>query len=260
MATELLPANRASFYEGQDLEALADLPRYYRWILRTFTPYLNGRVLEVGAGTGNFASHYVDGVDQAVLLEPAQNLYPALAARFARKDNVTPICGLLEEWCDGRLNTDGPNPGSFDAAILVNVLEHVANDYQMVQRLTELLRPGGTLLLFVPAVPWLYGTLDSLVHHYRRYTYSRLARVASRSGLELIQLRYFDFPGILPWLIAGRILRQERFNPSAARLYDRLVAPVASILERWIRPPLGKNLICVARRPIYGASSIPLAA
>ena len=53
-------------YEGQDLEALSDMPHYYAWILQTLGPYLRGRVLEVGAGTGNFASCWVDGATEAL--------------------------------------------------------------------------------------------------------------------------------------------------------------------------------------------------
>src|SRR5205085_1761515 len=104
-------------------------------------------------------------------------------------------------------------------------------------------------LIFVPAVRWLYGSLDAQVHHYRRYSRHGLARVVRRAGLELLSLRTFDGAGVVPWLVAGRVLRQRAFSPVAARIYDRWVVPVTSRMERWIRPPVGKNLICVAQRP-----------
>jgi SAM-dependent methyltransferase len=254
MAPKALPQGDSEFYEGQDLEALEDLPHYYRWILKTFGPYLRGRVLEVGAGTGNFTAHYVGGVREAVLLEPARNLYPLLASRFAGNRNVVALPGLLEEYCEAR---QGLEARSFDAAVLVNVLEHVEDDQGMLRRLGNLLRPGGALLVFVPAVPWLYGTLDSLVHHYRRYSFSRLARTTKRAGLELVQLRYFDVLGVLPWFVTGRILKQRGFDRGAAVIYDRFVVPLASRLERWVNLPLGKNLICVARRPQQAAAPVP---
>jgi SAM-dependent methyltransferase len=247
MATESPIASGPEYYEGQDLEALADLPHYYRWILKTFGPYLRGTVLEVGAGIGNFSAHYVHGVERAVLLEPARNLYLHLADRFAGAGHVRPVCGLLEDWSAERERV-GP-ADLFDATVLVNVLEHVPDDRGMIARLRDLLRPGGTLLVFVPALKWLYGTLDEVVHHYRRYSFSGLARLVRQAGLELVHLRYFDVLGVLPWLVTGRVLKQRRFNPAAARIYDRAVVPVASRLERLLPLPLGKNLICVARRP-----------
>jgi len=240
-------------YEGHDLEALADMPHYVDWILQGFAEHLRGRVLEVGAGTGNFSVCYLDRVTEAVLLEPAQNLYPRLAARFRSKAHVQVERGLLEEWSERPAAQGGHDGRPFDTAVLVNVLEHIADDQGTVQRLADLLRPGGKLLIFVPALPWLYGSLDLQVHHYRRYSRSRLQRVMHRAGLEVMSLHYFDVPGVLPWLLAGRLLRQSAFSPRAAFIYDRVVVPLASRMERWVRLPLGKNLVCVAQRPVTAA-------
>lgn len=244
-----------TFYDGHDLEALTDLPHYVGWIARGFAGHLGGRVLEVGAGTGNFALAYADRVSEAVLLEPAQNLYPLLAARFADRPHVRPVRGLLEEWCQRAPSRGGPSGEPFDTALMVNVLEHIADDQGTVRRLAGLLRPGGKLLVFVPALPWLYGSLDACVHHFRRYTRSSLERLMRRAGLDVLSLRFFDVAGILPWLVAGRVLKQRGFNATAAWLYDRVVVPLASRLEQWLPVPLGKNLICVAQRPVVAPAA-----
>lgn len=243
-------AASSDHYEGQDLEALVNLENYYQWILGTFAPYLRGRVLEVGAGTGNFASNYVDAADDVVLLEPARNLHTALADRFRDRRHVRVVGALLEEVCGP--TTTGPSllPNSFDTAILVNVLEHIPDDRGTLCRLRQLLRPEGTLLVFVPALSWLYGSLDALVHHVRRYSRRRLARRVRRAGFAIERLHYFDLLGMVSWLVAGRILRQHRFSPLAARFYDRCVVPLTAYAESWITPPLGKNLICVARQTL----------
>jgi SAM-dependent methyltransferase len=258
MATQA--AQSPSCYEGHDLEALADLPHYVGWILQSFAAHLGERVLEVGAGTGNFSVRYVDAVHEAILLEPARNLYPTLLARFAGKPQVQPFCGLLEEWLDCPTAQGGPDGQPFDAAVMVNVLEHIADDRGTVQRLAQLLRPGGKLMIFVPAMRWLYGSLDAQVHHYRRYSRSGLAQVVRQAGLDIVALHYFDVMGVLPWLVVGRLLRQRSFSTWAARLYDRLVVPLASRLERWLPLPLGKNLICVAQRPLHSAEALRRAA
>jgi len=107
-----------SHYEGQDLEALGDLPHYTGWILEHFDPYLRGRVIEVGAGIGNVSARYVDRSRHALLVEPARNLHERLAERLGQRTNVTTTCALLHD-LDPKL-TALP----FDAAIMVNVLEH----------------------------------------------------------------------------------------------------------------------------------------
>ena len=71
----------------------------------------------------------------------------------------------------------------------------------------------------------------------------------SRAGFDVSYLRYFDVLGVLPWLVAGRVARQSRFDARAAKLYDRVAVPVGARAERHFTPPLGKNLICVAVKP-----------
>jgi len=229
-------------YDGQDLEALADLERYTTWILEHFSPHLRGRVLEVGAGIGNVSARYLDQVDEALLVEPAVNLHHRLAQRFADRAQVTTSCSLLED-LDPALTRQ-----PFDAAILVNVLEHIPNDEATLRRLHSLLRPGGAVLLFVPALPWLFGSLDTLVHHVRRYTRPELEAKLLAAGFAVELLRYFDVLGIAPWFIAGKVLRQRHFDPRGARLYDRFGVPATRWLEQRVVPPIGKSLVAIGVR------------
>ncbi len=237
------PTEAVFVYDGQDLEALADLPNYHRWILDGFGRRPRGRTLEVGAGIGNFAARYVDDVEELVLLEPAANLFPKLKLRFEHEASVTPVCRYVEDWAGD------VEHGRFDTIVLVNVLEHVEDDVGMLRVLHSLLKPGGSLLLFVPAMPCLYGTLDALVDHHRRYTRGGLRHELQEAGFTTDRLRYFDLAGVLPWYVAGRVLKRDRFDAAAAHGYDRLVAPVMSRVERVLPKPIGKNLIAVARRP-----------
>ena len=230
----------AAHYQGQDLEALADMPRYSDWIVGQFAHHLGGRVLEVGAGIGNVSQRYVDNAAAALLVEPAANLYPRLVDRFAHLPHVQTCNNLLKDVPQSL--TDEP----FDAAIMVNVLEHIEDDEACLRRVHDLLTDRGKLLLFVPALPALFGTLDRLVHHHRRYTFESLAGALQRSGFYPVHLRYFDVMGMLPWLIAGRVLRRDRFDPEGARLYDRFGVPLTAFVERHIVPPLGKSLTCIA--------------
>ena len=227
-------------YEGQDLEALADIPRYQDWVLEPFRPHLRGRVLEVGAGIGNLSARYVDNVAEAVLVEPAQNLAGRLQSAFAKYPHVRTVAAPLDAVASEF------TPNSFDACILVNVLEHVEADLAMLLTLHRLIKPSGILLIHVPALPILYGSLDALVQHHRRYTRTSLRRVVEGASFAIRELRYSDVLGVLPWFVAGRILRRPRFDPGAARLYDRFFVPVGARLERLFSPPLGKNLTCIA--------------
>ncbi len=233
----------ASHYDGQDLEALSDLPRYNQWILDHFSAHLRGRVIEVGAGIGNVSVRYVGQCASALLVEPAKNLHEKLVARTSSFPQVETACALLSE-VDPALTAQ-----PFDAAMMVNVLEHIDDDAAVLRNLFALLSPGGTLLLFVPALPALYGSLDALVHHCRRYTKSSLENVIKNAGFEVDSCRYFDALGMLPWLVAGKVLKQKAFDARGAKLYDRFGVPVTRAVERRLAPPLGKSLIAIARKP-----------
>ena len=231
-------------YEGGDLEALSDMPNYTKAILKPIRPYLRGRVIEVGAGIGNVANHYLDDAQHVLLVEPAENLYPTLVERFRGQSKVTTSCTLLHE-TDPALVSE-----PFDAAIVVNVLEHIENDRELLEQLHTLVRPGGMLLIFVPALPWLYGTLDSLVHHFRRYTHDGLRERVEEAGLSVDTLQYFDLLGIIPWFLAGKVFRRQQFDQSGAKAYDRFGVPFTRFFERQLSPPFGKSLLCMARKSL----------
>jgi SAM-dependent methyltransferase len=237
----------AHYYEGQDLEALATLPAYQEWILEKFRPYLRGKVIEIGAGLGSITSRYADGVEDLLLVEPAKNLEGMLKERFESRPHVRVLSELVEKLHADALTVPAAHGAPFDSALMVNVLEHVGDDASLLSSIRGILRPKGALLLFVPACPWLYGTLDEKVGHARRYTLRGLERLVRGAGFAVETIRYFDLLGVLPWFFLGRVRRMREFSPRWAGLYDRLVVPIARAIERYFKPPLGKNLLCIAR-------------
>ena len=89
--------------------------------------------------------------------------------------------------------------------------------------------------------------MDRHLGHYRRYHRPELRAKLEGAGFDVLALRYFDLPGVVPWLIINRWLRATEFNRTLAWVYDCAVVPLARAIET-IPPPFGKNLIAVARR------------
>lgn len=228
-------------YSGEELDALAGARNYYRWIVRRFAPYLGRRTVEVGAGIGTFAGHLLEAAPETelTLVEPAENNYPHLRARFADHPRVRTLRGYLE---------DAGVPSSADAVVAVNVMEHVRDDGAFLAAAHRVLAPGGHALLFVPAVPALYGTLDEAFEHFRRYTRRELEGKLRGAGLRPLRVAYTNLPGVAAWWLSGRVLRRRTVSARDARLYDRWVIPWVSALERVWTPPLGQSLIAVARK------------
>lgn len=228
-------------YSGEELDALAGARNYYRWIVRRFSPYLGRRVVEVGAGIGTFAEHLLEAAPgtELTLVEPAANNYPHLQARFADHPHVRTQKGYLE---------DAGEAGSADSIVAVNVMEHVRDDDAFIRAAHRLLAPGGHLLLFVPAVPAIYGSLDKAFEHFRRYTKPVLAGRLRGAGLEPLRVQYTNLPGVAAWWLSGKVLRKQTVSARDARIYDRWVIPWVQALERVWTPPVGQSLIAIARK------------
>ena len=114
----------------------------------------------------------------------------------------------------------------------------------------QLVEPGGALGLFVPAMPSLYGSLDSKSGHYRRYTPRQLADLVTRAGFVDVSVRYLDPIGVVPYWAMYTLLDVDRLDTMSSRGYDRVLVPVGRALERIVkRPPFGKNLVAIGRRP-----------
>ena len=233
-------------FDARTIESAAGVPGYVAWMLEAFRPHLKGRVLELGAGLGSVAESYVGGVDEAVLVEPAENLFAELSRTFSGEPRVKLLCGMLDELC--ARGAPELAPGSFDAAFMANVLEHIDDDRAALELLKTRIKPGGALLIFVPAVPFLYGSLDVSTGHFRRYTKAGLRAVVRDAGFEIERLEYFDLLGMVPWFIAGRVLKRETVAPALTGVYDRYVVPLSAMVDRVIGKRYGKNLICTARR------------
>lgn len=219
------------------LERLAaDAPRYNRWLTARVAPWVGRRVLEIGAGIGNMAEFFIDR-ERLVLAEPEAFYRERLAERFAGRSNVRVV----------PLRLPAVDPGlaaeRLDTVICLNVLEHVEADGDSLAAMRGLLAPGGRIVLLVPALRFLYGSLDAALGHFRRYTPGELRTKFAAAGLRMAHLEYFNLGGVLGWWLTGRVLRRTLIPRGSLRLYDALV-PLFR-LERLLPFRIGQSLIAV---------------
>ena len=226
-------------YSGAELDSLAEARNYYNWVVSQFEPYLGPTVAEVGAGIGTFSDFILNSakVQKLIAIEPGENTFPHLERRFADNKKVSTRSGYLSDYYRD-LNAN--------AVVAVNVLEHVKDHESFLREAFEGTVLGGHLLIFVPALPAIFGTLDEAFEHHRRYTRRTLRDVITAAGWTPRRISYMNFPGIAAWFMAGRVLKKNVINPNDAKAYDRLVVPWLSRLESAVPPPIGSNLIAIA--------------
>lgn len=211
---------------------------YRRYQLELLRPHLGASVVEVGAGLGEFSAQLTD-LDRLVVSDTDPLCLAALHERFDRVAGVD----VVPMDIDGELVLDAP----VHTVLAMNVLEHLADDVAALRGLRELCRPGGNIVLWVPAYPALYGDFDRKVGHFRRYTPATLRTVIEAVDLDVEVLRPINLLGGLAWWAAIRMRGQGTVSPGLVRLYDRFVVPVTRAVERRWTPPFGQSLLCVAR-------------
>ena len=173
-------------------------------------------------------------------------LNPNLAAVIRAKFRDDPKVEVAEVSLEQHTATIGD--GAVDTVVMVNVLEHIQNDREVLFQLCRILRPGGHLLIFVPALRGLMSKLDLLFGHFRRYHRAELLEKITQAGGEVQLCRYFDFLGVFPWFLLNKLMGATTFNPKLVHINDKFVVPISAAVERVISPPFGKNIILVARK------------
>lgn len=225
---------------GRDLEGGADQPRYRRYQYDLIAPHCARSVLEVGAGLGEFSAQFTE-LDRLVLTDVDPGAVSVMRDRFADRPEVT----VQELDLRGEFSLAEP----VDSLVAINVLEHIDDDASTLIRLAQLVRPGGSLVLWVPGYQRLYGDFDRRVGHVRRYTPTTLADTMRRAGLEVTQTTPVNLLGGIAWWLVVRRGGAGSPNPTLVALYDRLVVPATRIIERFLPIPFGQSILGVARRP-----------
>lgn len=215
---------------------------YSRLIADTVAPHLGQHVLEVGAGIGTLTEELSKRSPRHVALEADPVFAGVLRARFRNTPNVEVLFSRVEDTDWAALGQRG-----FDSVVLTNVLEHIEDDVAALKNFAAVLPVGGALILWVPALPGVFGSLDEAVGHHRRYTPDSLRRVVEAAGFSVEHITWKNVVGIAGWWLNSRVLRRRSIAPFQLRLFD-IVVPHLINLESKLTPPVGLSLFCVARR------------
>ncbi len=233
-----------------ELSTIESLVNYHTWIYQEIEPFLGVRLIEIGAGLGTFSDllirHHIAGQPNRTLelLEPAEGLFAQLRNKCqARHDGLlrTDRLRLANNMFTPRVNT-------FDTALMINVLEHIEDDRNLINHIYSSIQPGGTVVVFSPALPFLYSPLDQRVGHFRRYRKNELSALMKSAGFALEKVQYMDTLGVLPWYLINVLAGSRSFNPLLAKTYDRAVIPITRWVEHYFGAPIGKNVLVVGRK------------
>jgi len=215
-----------------------------RLIERVVRPPRKAKILEIGCGTGH----------NLAMLKSFGSLEASELDRCARAVANKRLPGRVKNAKLPDLTKFKRN--GYDLIALLDVLEHVPDDLASLRSIHMRLKPGGALLLTVPANPWMWSAHDAAHHHFRRYTRKQLEELFLRSGLEVQLLSYFNtllFPLVAAARVAGKITRKQSADdklPSAPinSMLNSVFGLEAALIGR-LPMPFGVSLVAVVRRP-----------
>jgi SAM-dependent methyltransferase len=222
-------------YSGVDiLEALESAHNYNDYLTRLIRESAESTdLIDFGAGIGTFSKRLRTAGYNVKCIEPD----PVQRRR------------LKEQGFDTLESITGVADNSVSSVFSLNVFEHIQNHSAAVKEIHQKLKPGGALLIYVPAFACLWTRLDEKVCHHRRYTKKTLRRLVEQEGFVIEDARYADCLGFIAVLIF-RVLNRSAsaLNASSIALYDRWVFAPSRVLDRLFNRWFGKNVYVRCRK------------
>jgi 2-polyprenyl-3-methyl-5-hydroxy-6-metoxy-1,4-benzoquinol methylase len=234
--------------EGMEtLQTIAAADRFNQWMYETVARELKpGITLEVGSGIGNISRCFLENGHQLCLSDIRENYCGYLEEHFSAYETLENIVKL--DLVHPEFETEYAEfLGHFDNLYALNVIEHIEDDVLALKNCQKLLKPGGRMVILVPAYQWLYNKFDENLFHFRRYTRRTMSEAFRKSGAEVVQSFHFNFIGILGWFVSGSLLKKDTIPGGQMKLYNKLV-PIFRLIDRVVFRLMGLSVVVVGNK------------
>jgi glycosyltransferase involved in cell wall biosynthesis len=212
---------RRDIYLDNGARILDDLSRTVRfnaWMADTIREYAGSHVLEIGAGIGNLTQHLASRRKSYTLSDYQEEHLARLRVRFQHRPNMSFLrCDLSSAEDFAAIE------GVADTVVCLNVLEHIEDDGAGLRNIAGALSPGGRAIILVPQGQEIFGTLDEVLGHCRRYSEKELRAKMEAAGFQIETVKHFNRITRPGWYVNGRLLRRRRFGRLQLWLFDHLV-------------------------------------
>jgi SAM-dependent methyltransferase len=224
---------------AETLDVISSAERFNRWMFETIEPFCTGRILEIGSGIGNISAFFAEAGANITLSDIRENYCSTLESKFklleiVKLDLVHPDFSRIYQ----------TELEKFDTVFALNVVEHIHDDQRAIINAAKLLRPGGRLIILVPAYQALYNRFDKELEHYRRYSRHALNNLLETAGLRVQSSQHFNFMGIFGWFISGRMQRNKTIPGWQMAVYNRLT-PLFKMIDKIVMHKAGLSVISV---------------
>lgn len=234
--------------EGMDtLDVIADADKFNVWMYKTISKHCFGSTLEIGSGIGNISQYFINDGKTITLSDIRDNYVDILDQKYGSEKGVKGVVNM--NLTDPDFDAKFKNYlGTFDSVFALNVVEHIEDDKLALENCYKLLKPGGHVVILVPAYQSLYNRFDKELEHFRRYTKKTLKAVISSARFDIITKRYFNFMGIFGWWVSGKLQKNKTIPKGQMNLYNKLV-PIFKLIDTCTLRRMGLSVIVVGKKP-----------
>jgi 2-polyprenyl-3-methyl-5-hydroxy-6-metoxy-1,4-benzoquinol methylase len=224
-----------------------EIPEYSKWIYSNISKFVGKRVLEIGAGTGTIASYYIDNCEYATITDYAELQIQYMKSKFEGRRNIEIIKFDLEDLDNEAVNE--MKRALYDTLICINVLEHMENDEEIIKFFYDVMDKGAKVIIIVPAMSILFGSVDKVSGHYRRYDKGQLKRLAEKVGFSILSDIHMNLLGTFLWFIKGKVFKEtktysETINSKSLWIYN-LAFKTVKFFEKIVRVPWGLSEVII---------------
>lgn len=223
--------------QSEVLEGLAMAVNHRRWFIELALPYLGDDPIEIGSGLGDYALEWSERLPRFTATEADPDRLVLLKERLADRTNIDVRQMLLPT----------TETGNYSAAVSYNVLEHIEDHVTALRSMATLVKPGGRIILIVPAFMFAMSNVDIATGHVRRYTKKTMRAAMTEAGLTIEKMHYANALGLIGYYTATSIFKLAPKEGPMVKIYDSVVLPVTKAMERIVRPPFGQSVFVVAR-------------
>lgn len=226
---------------------MVNAENYYRFIFDLISNNIGRKTLECGIGFGSLSKLIIEKTKtDLTLLDIDKKAIRKAKQMFLEKVKYL-VFDLENENLVNKLSRH-----NFDTVILINVMEHIKNDEKLLFNYSKILKKKGKLIIFVPAFEALFGNMDKLAGHYRRYDKKELKEKLYKANFLVKEIFYVNPIGFFAWFLNNKIFKVKNLNSRAVNkqteFFDKYLLKISILMQALTKTILGQSIFAIAEK------------
>jgi len=220
-------------------KVICELKNYHLWVFSRIKPFLQAPILEIGPGWGQLSAFLIREKYEYYAIDNDFNVIKRLKSVFAKHNHRFINDDIFSPSFINNLSIK-PN-----TIIMLNVLEHIETDAHFLTKLHNLF-PNSSIVIQVPAMPFIYGNMDKQAGHFRRYSMHSIRKVVETANYRISDIFYFNAIGAITWFISTKIIRLNLKGQKTEyfiRFNDKFIIPISQKIDFLLNRLFGQSII-----------------